>query len=117
MLQSRVTEIDSLSVQNYNDVHDRYNLVESDLTKMKNELRGEIRKNLTGNTERVVITRDLYNEMELELFSYENRSIHPMRFINQTREYHHFSNNNWEIQLTKIIRCFKGCLLYTSRCV
>ena len=34
--------------------------------------------------------------------------IHPMRFLNQTREYNRFSNNSWEIQLTKIIRCFKG---------
>ena len=100
MLQNRIKEIDSLHIQNYNDVHDRYNLVESDLTKMKNELRGEINRNLTGTMERVIITRDFYNEIELELFSYENHTIHPMRFINQTREYHHFCNSNWEIQLT-----------------
>ena len=31
-----------------------------------------------------------------------------MRFLNQTREYNRFSNNSWEIQLTKIVRCFKG---------
>ena len=56
----------------------------------------------------MIITRDLYNEIELETFSYENRAIHPMRFVNQTREYNRFSNSSWEVQLTKIIKCFKG---------
>ena len=50
----------------------------------------------------------MYNEIELENFNHENRVIHPMRFLNQTREYNHFSNHNWEIQLTKIVKCFKG---------
>ena len=75
---------------------------------VKNESRGEIHKKVTGVTERVIVTRDLYNEIELETFNHENRVIHPMRFFNQTREYNHFSNHSWEIQLTKIVRCFKG---------
>ena len=45
ILQSRIKEIDSLHIQNYNDVHDKYNLVESDLTRVKNELRGRLTKN------------------------------------------------------------------------
>ena len=75
---------------------------------MKDELQGEINKKLTVVTERVIITRDLHNEIELETFSYENRAIHPMRFINQTREYNRFSNSSWEVQLMKIVKCFKG---------
>ena len=31
-----------------------------------------------------------------------------MRFINQTREYHRFSNSSWEVQLLKIVKRFKG---------
>ena len=82
--------------------------IENDLMKVKNELRGEIQKNCTSITERIIVTRDMYSEIELENFNHENRIIHPMRFLNQAREYNHFSNHNWEIQLTKIVKCFKG---------
>ena len=108
MLQNKIKEIDDLAIQNNNDMHDKYDVIENSLTRVKNELRGEIHKKVTGVTERVIVTRDLYNEIELETFSHENKVIHPMRFLNQTREYNRFSNNSWEIQLTKIIRCFKG---------
>ena len=31
-----------------------------------------------------------------------------MRFLNQAREYNRFSSSNWEVQLLKILKCFKG---------
>ena len=108
MLQSKIKEIDDLAIQSNNDMHVKCDVIENDLIKVKNELRGEIQRKFTGVTERVIVTRDMYNEIELENFNHENRIIHPMRFLNQTREYNHFSNQNWEIQLTKIIKCFKG---------
>ena len=124
MLQNKIKEIDDLAIQNNNDMHVKYDVIENNLMRVRNELRVEIHKKVNGVTERVIVTRDLYNEIELENFNHENRVIHPMRFLNQTREYNHFSNHSWEIQLTKIVRCFKGnsilwadCLLYTSRCV
>ena len=107
-IQSKLREIDEFNLQTSKNMYDKCTLIENNLTSVKNELRGEINKKLTGVTERVIITRDLHNEIELETFSYENRAIHPMRFINQTREYNRFSNSSWEVQLTKIIKCFKG---------
>ena len=89
-------------------MHVKCNVIENDLIKVRNELRGEIHKNCTGVTERIIVTRDAYGEIELENFDYENKIIHPMRFLNQAREYSRFSNHNWEIQLMKIVRCFKG---------
>ena len=101
------------------DVHDKYEVIANSLTSVKNELRGEINKNISSINDRVIVTRDFYNEIELENFSHENRVIHPMRFLNQTRDYNYFSSSSWEVKLNKIIKCFKGnsCLLYTSRCV
>ena len=75
---------------------------------MKDELSGEINKKLTGVTERIVITRDINNEIELESFSCEIRTVHPMQFLNRTREFSRFNNNSWEMQLLRIIKCFKG---------
>ena len=72
-------------------MHVKCDVIENDLMKVKNELRGEIQKKITGITERIIVTRDMYNEIQLENFNHENRVIHPMRFLNQTREYNHFS--------------------------
>ena len=108
MLQNKIEKIDNLVIQNDNDVHVKCKVIENDLMKMKNELRGEIQRNYTGTTERIIVTRDAYGEIELENFNYENRIIHPIRFLDQAREYSRFSNQNWEIQLMKIVRCFKG---------
>ena len=100
------------------DIYDKCTSTEGSLRCVKDELWGEINKKLTGVTERVVITHDLHNEIELEAFSCENRAVHPMRFINQTREYHRFSNSSWEVQLMKIVKCFKGSsAIWAERCV
>ena len=95
-------------VQNNNNINVKCDVTENDLMRVKNELRGEIQRKFTGVTERVIVTRDMYNQIELENFNHENRVIDPMSFLNHTREYNHFSNQNWEIQLTKIVKCFKG---------
>ena len=83
MLQNKIKEIDNLVIQNDNNVHVKCNVIENDLMKVRNELRGEIQRNCTGTTERIIVTRDAYGEIELENFNYENRIIHPMRFLNQ----------------------------------
>ena len=31
-----------------------------------------------------------------------------MHFLNRVREFNQFNNNNWEVQLLKISKCFKG---------
>ena len=80
LLQNKIKEIGDLAIQNNTDVHDKYDLIANSLTSVKNELWGEIHKNISSINERVVVTRDFYNEIELENFSHDNRVIHPMRF-------------------------------------
>ena len=75
MLQSKIKEIDDLTIQNSMDVHDKYDIIANSLTSVKNELRGEINKNISSINDRVIVTRDFYNEIELENFSHENRVI------------------------------------------
>ena len=66
MLQSKIKGFDNLAIQNNNNMHVKCDVIENDLMKVKNELRGEINKKVTGVTERIVVTRDMYNEIELE---------------------------------------------------
>ena len=54
------------------------------------------------------MTRDVSSEVELETFSCDNKKVHPMQFISRVREFNKFSTNNWEVQLLKIFKCFKG---------
>ena len=87
-----------------------------------------IGQKINNVTERVIMTRDLSSEVELELFNGDSRGVHPMQFLNRVKEYNQFCNSNWEMKLLKVMKCFKGspavwaevhkgCLLYTSRCV
>ena len=50
MLQSKIKEIDDLAVQNKNDINVKCDVIENDLMRVKNELRGEINKKFTGVT-------------------------------------------------------------------
>ena len=59
-------------------------------------------------TERVIMTRDVSSDVELESLSYDNKRVHPMQFLNRVMEFNKFNTSNWEIQLLKILKCFKG---------
>ena len=59
-------------------------------------------------TERVFMTRDVSSEVELEPFSCDNRRVHPMQFLNRVMEFNKFNTSSWEVQLLKILKCFKG---------
>ena len=48
------------------------------------------------------------SEVELETFSCDNKRVHPMQFISRVREFNKFNTNSWEVQLLKILKCFKG---------
>ena len=94
-IRNKIKEINDSNILANSDIYNKCTLIEGSLSCVKDELRGEINKKLTGVTERVLITRDLHNEVELEASCCENSAVHPMRFLNQARD----------------------CLLYTSRCV
>ena len=75
---------------------------------MRDELSLVKNQNVNNATERIFMTRDTNNEIELETFSSENRRIHPMQFLNRTREFNRFNSSSWEVKLLKILKCFKG---------
>ena len=47
-------------------------------------------------------------DIDLELFNCENRGVHPMQFLNRVKEFNQFCQSNSEVQLLKIMKCFKG---------
>ena len=47
-------------------------------------------------------------DIDLELFNCENRGVHPMQFLNRVKEFNQFCRSSWEVQLLKIMKCFKG---------
>ena len=67
VIQSKIREIDDLNMQTNNDIYDKCTSIEGSLRCVKDELRGKIDKKLTGVTERVTITHDLHNEIELDI--------------------------------------------------
>ena len=67
-----------------------------------------ISQKVNNVTERVIMTRDVSNETELEQFSCDNRGVHPTHFLNRVWEFNRFNNSSWEVQLLKISTCFKG---------
>ena len=83
--------------------------VEKNIMNVKNELSMAISQ-VNTDTERVpvIMTRDVSSEVELELFSCDNRRVHPMQFLNRVREFNKFNTSSWEVQLLKILKCFKG---------
>ena len=67
-----------------------------------------IRDRLDSVSEQVVITRNVDSEIELESFTGDRRGVHPMQFLNRVRDFNRFCNNNWEMKLLKVMKCFKG---------
>ena len=98
--------------------------MEQDIVEIKDELHVAVSQKLNNVAEQILYTRDAKDDIELEPFCYDN----PMQFLNKVSEFNQFNNSSWEVQLLKILKCFKGsselwaavhrtCLLYTSRCV
>ena len=54
-------------------------------------------------TERVIMTRDVSSDVELESFSCDNKRVHPMQFLNRVREFNKFNTSSWEVQLLSLI--------------
>ena len=75
---------------------------------MKEELNLAISQTLNNVNERVVITRDMNNDVDLESFNCDSKAVHPMQFLNRVRDFNQFNNNSWEVKILKIIKCFKG---------
>ena len=42
-------------------------------------------KNLIVLLSKIVITKDMNNDIDLELFNCENRGVHPMQFLNRVK--------------------------------
>ena len=72
--------------------------MEQSVIEVKDELHVAISQKVNNITAWVMFTWDVNNDVELELFSCDDRGVHPMQFLNRARE-------------------FNSCLLYTSRCV
>ena len=56
--------------------------------------------------ERILITRDVNNKIELKSFSCESKAVHPMQFLNRTREFSRFNNNTWEFAVVAYNKMF-----------
>ena len=78
------------------------------IVNVKDELNIAINEKLNRVTEHIVIAKDLNSDIDLELFNCENRGVHPMQFLNRVREFNQFCRSSWEIQLLKIMKCFRG---------
>ena len=65
--------INEASIQSERVTNNKLNLIEQKLINTKDELSGEISKKLNSVTERILITREVNNNIELESFSCESR--------------------------------------------
>ena len=74
LLHDTVKTINQNSVQSKYENNSKFTLIEQNINSVKDELSGEINKKLTGLTERILITRDINNEIELESFSSKSRT-------------------------------------------
>ena len=78
------------------------------ISSVRDELSLVRNQNLHNVTERILIARDANNEVELETFCSENRRVDPTQFLNRVREFDRFNGSSWEVELIKILKCFKG---------
>ena len=107
-LNESISVITKNSIQSECSNDKKLHSIEQSISNVKEELSLVINKKLSNVTERVLITRDVNNEIELETFCSENRRVHPMQFLNRVRELNKFNGSSWEVKLIKIFKCFKG---------
>ena len=100
--------ISKKSIQSEDSNDKKLYSLEQTISSMRDELSVVRNQSLNNVTERIFMTRDTNNEIELETFSSENRRIHPMQFLNRTREFNRFNSSSWKVKLLKILKCFKG---------
>ena len=87
------------NLQNENKYGNKLRVIEQSNSSVKDELSIAINQKLNNITERVVIMRDVNNEIELETFCNESRRVHPMQFLNRVREFNQFNGNSWKVKL------------------
>ena len=95
-----------MSVQFESQSNSKFVSIEQSINNVKEVLNLAISQTFSSVNERIVITRDNNNDLDIESFNCDSRGIHPMQFLNRVRDSNPFCNNSWEINFLKILKLF-----------